>query len=596
MSTQVTQAVMQGGLNVVTPWLSLAPGEAVQLDNYEVNDLGRYRRIMGYERFDGRTRPSTTTVVTLGVADAALVTVGATITGGTSGATALVVDADLDTDLLALGDVVGSFQNGESIGATTVQTRPDPDDDLLLVFTEALHEHYRALIQGVPGSGPIRGVVLFDDDVYAFRNADPATECFMYKATTSGWALVTTPTLVASGSYRFVVDNFAGSAGTRALYGVDGKNAAFQFDGTTFTQLSTGMVTDTPSSIAVLPSKALVLGYDNGSLMVSAVGDPTDFTVISGGLELAVGDTITDLLVLPSGVMAIFCRTQLKLLYGSVPSEFEVKNLTSLVNSVGVKPYSVQALGDAIFCSEYGISKLSRVQEFGNFRASALSAKVKPILDAYQGTVRSFVVRAKNQYRLCFDDGTGLILTFAGDEIAGFSTFRYPVVVRTAFAGLTLDGEEQVYFGSDDGYVYQAEAGNNFDGGEMLAVCRTAFNGATEQYPQYAEHRKRFKKIVLELSSDLRSPIAIVPELDYNSAAAVQHPHIDLTVHGRGGYFDSESWDEIQWTTAPVSMISSYVEGVGRNVSLVVFSTSTYEYPHTLNSWTVHWSLRARDR
>ena len=43
---------------MVDPSLALKPGELVAADNFEIDIRGRYRRIDGYERFDGRELPS----------------------------------------------------------------------------------------------------------------------------------------------------------------------------------------------------------------------------------------------------------------------------------------------------------------------------------------------------------------------------------------------------------------------------------------------------------------------------------------------------------------------------------------------------------
>jgi|TARA_R110002020_G_scaffold78124_4_gene196657 hypothetical protein len=55
---QSTYFPFEGGVNMVDPSLSLEPGELVAADNFEIDIRGRYRRIDGYERFDGRTLPS----------------------------------------------------------------------------------------------------------------------------------------------------------------------------------------------------------------------------------------------------------------------------------------------------------------------------------------------------------------------------------------------------------------------------------------------------------------------------------------------------------------------------------------------------------
>ena len=38
-----------GGLNIITPALSLEPGECIAADNFEVDIRGRYRRFDGYD-------------------------------------------------------------------------------------------------------------------------------------------------------------------------------------------------------------------------------------------------------------------------------------------------------------------------------------------------------------------------------------------------------------------------------------------------------------------------------------------------------------------------------------------------------------------
>lgn len=49
---------LKGGLNEVSPPLSLKGGELYGVSNYEPGEEGGYRRIAGYERLDGRTSPS----------------------------------------------------------------------------------------------------------------------------------------------------------------------------------------------------------------------------------------------------------------------------------------------------------------------------------------------------------------------------------------------------------------------------------------------------------------------------------------------------------------------------------------------------------
>jgi len=57
-SSKVKYFTFTGGLNIVDAALSLQPGECIAGTNFECDVRGRYRRVDGYERFDGQPLPS----------------------------------------------------------------------------------------------------------------------------------------------------------------------------------------------------------------------------------------------------------------------------------------------------------------------------------------------------------------------------------------------------------------------------------------------------------------------------------------------------------------------------------------------------------
>ena len=61
-------------------------------------------------------------------------------------------------------------------------------------------------------------------------------------------AIQTAITMTVGGKFEFVVDNFAGQSSTRRIYGCDGVNRGFEFDGTTFVPITTGASPDVPTS------------------------------------------------------------------------------------------------------------------------------------------------------------------------------------------------------------------------------------------------------------------------------------------------------------------------------------------------------------
>ena len=195
-TTRTKYFPLGGGLDVVSPALSIDPGRALAMVNYEPWYNGGYRRIDGYERFDGRSKPSDATFIGFDVSSTTgLVEGTTTVTGGTSGATGVVVGVDSTNLAIAVTKVVGTFQNGETLtggGSRTITSVPTlneaPDADTEDTWRLNAQDEYRDDIQKVPGFGNVNGVWQRDANVYAIRdNTDSGGHGLLYLASTSGW-------------------------------------------------------------------------------------------------------------------------------------------------------------------------------------------------------------------------------------------------------------------------------------------------------------------------------------------------------------------------------------------------------------------------
>lgn len=193
-TTQKTAGVrFGGGLDTTTPLYDMNPGAVLGSSGYEPRLQGGYQRAAGYERFDGRTRPSDATIVVLdAVTSFSGAAVGDSMTGATSGATGVVAWAS--STRLALTKVTGTWVN-EMVkeGAADVgqcianPSYPAVDGD---IYQVAAADIYRADITTVTGSGNITGILVLNGEVFAMRNNAGATAQAVYKATTSGWTAV----------------------------------------------------------------------------------------------------------------------------------------------------------------------------------------------------------------------------------------------------------------------------------------------------------------------------------------------------------------------------------------------------------------------
>jgi len=192
MTVKTDYFPMGGGLDLASPALSVKPGTLLDCINFTPDINNGYRLSGLYERMDGQPAPSDAAYYMLEVADESTYSAGDSITGGTSGATAEVVNTS--TSFLVITELVGGFTATESIGATTVTTAEDISGESSLTtelqYRSDAQDHYRASIAAVPGSGAIRGIWQHKATRYAFRDNVGATAVDCYKATAGGWAQV----------------------------------------------------------------------------------------------------------------------------------------------------------------------------------------------------------------------------------------------------------------------------------------------------------------------------------------------------------------------------------------------------------------------
>ena len=184
--------VMDGGLDMIAAPGYARKGTAKFAINYELEFGGGYRRVGGFERYDGRFQPHLANYVALQAAAPFTAVVGDTVTGVTSGATGRVIY--VDGNLLAVTRVTGGpFVNEvldvASVAVGTVTDAAPEIDGFLDNQLDALAAgSYRPDILKPPGTGRIRGVAVLNNAVYCWR--DDAGNLVTYKATAAGWEVV----------------------------------------------------------------------------------------------------------------------------------------------------------------------------------------------------------------------------------------------------------------------------------------------------------------------------------------------------------------------------------------------------------------------
>lgn len=594
--TQVSYFALGGGLDLVSPPLAVAPGKCRDAQNYEVGVAGGYARIDGYERFSGQASPSNAIYYVLPCAITGSVVAGNTVTGVTTGATGVVIAVEASAIIitkltLAFNSSEVLNVSGSPVATISGATVQDGASSALLhrQYLALAADQYRTDIAAVTGSGDILGVWIYNGTVYAFRNNVGGTAANMWKSSSSGWVAVTTPALLPDGRYEFYNYNFGSGL---KMYGCDTVNKGFEFDGTTFTQITTGMATDTPNHVACHKNH-LFYAFDS-SLQSSPISDPLGVWVpVLGASEINLGETITNLLPQSgdanTSAMAVYARNSSFILYGNSSADWK---LTTINNEAGAYAYTAQQLGQMYVMDDRGITTLATTQNFGNFASASISEAVRPyIIENKSGIVASCISRDKSQYRLFFSGGKALYVTLLREQVLGIMPILYSFTPTCAVSKEDSAGNEVIYCGGSNGYVYQMDRGDSFDGANLESYLGLVFNH--EKSPRL---RKRYRKAVFEVGGSGYATFAMAADLGYANPDINPIPSSVLTTNLSSSKWDLGTWDIGVWDGRVLMPSENRLTGTAENIALRIGQSSTYEAKLTFYGVILHWTARRQLR
>ena len=712
-NTKTAYFPLGGGLDIVTPALNVAPGMALSLSNYEPWFNGGYRRVYGYEVFDGHPRPSEQTFTGFEVSDASSLTLGDTVTedgAGTASGVCVGIwidDGTYGTDSIAVTKLTGEeFTNGDACNtaAFTITSAPvqrfAPNDTLEQLWLLEAQDNYRADIAVVPGAGPVRGAWQRGATNYAVRDNVGQTAGILHKASATGW--VTTGVTMAEylyfdaggdatnaalpvegdtivgqsssatavvhrvvlhggstgagppgdaygyfvltsvsggpftddeklrisggpaadvatadganvafafsngGVYQFRNHNFYGGSSTYRTYGVNGLDPAFEIDENDVVSpilLPKSPIADQPAvnnaHLIEEHRSHLFLAYPGGSLVQTVIGEPLLINGFLGAAEFGMGDEITGLNSVVGGVLVITSERETKGLFGKSIDDWELKLIGE---KTGGKLYTSKKMDTVYSLDDLGITSVSRTDTFGSFAGATVSQLIQPLVNLYRSrSTTASIVRSSNQYRLYFDDGTGLTMYIptAGQEPTNRSSTRtrvefgqlsYPVVVQHMYDTEDANGLERHYFSSDDGYVREDQVGNSFDGGVIRSSVRLVYNQLNSP-----SMRKKYRRAVLEMESQKPLTLKVIYDLTYGGSDA-KAGSLDLDISAGGGLWDVDNWDEFFWDGQTVSTASVGLGGTGTNISMLIFNESATARPFVMQGMTLHYDLRRLQR
>jgi hypothetical protein len=459
MQTPVT-FLFRGGLNLVSPDLAIPSGTLIAALNYEA-DLAGYARIFAYERFDGQQAPSSASTAvdaaTLRALIAAVPGTGAVngvvvynnavyaIRTPSSGSAGLYVATGSGWNQVVFTCKLLNFDAGSQEWAEGEQVTGGTSG------ATAIIKRY-VQVSGDWGAGnDATGYIVIDSITGTFQDNEALTTPSAGAAVAAGTA--TSLNIGGGGKYTFTIHNFFGPGKNRRLYMANGETFAYEFDAIEgwIAPIKTGVVNtadslvveddgdfvveddadsvviseelDKPSFIETF-NNHLFIGYRDGSVVHSGVGEPLQMRTLDGAGTFSAASQVSGLLATTMSLI-IGGKGSAEYLTGQDVDTFQLNPITT---SSGVISYSLQRALGPTFYDDNGVRSLSATADFGDWRMGSLTRPIYPLIKAMRDRGSrvscSMRVGAKDQYRLFFDDGTGLTV-FVGIKTRRRSPFSY---------------------------------------------------------------------------------------------------------------------------------------------------------------------------
>ena len=443
----------EGGLVLNRSTFLMQPGEALELENFEPDIEGGYRRINGFRKYVNQQVPQTSDssekiLMVANFADKVLAARGEKIFSSAS--TELAVKIVSTTSMTGSGTITVDSTTGFS-SSGTLQI-----NDELFTYTGVTSTTFTGVTRATTGTTAANHAL---DDVVS-----------------ESWTERDTGRTRA-GKYSFERYNFDGN---EKIIVVDGANAPTIFNSSlSATDISESSVAGSTIVVA-FKSHMFYAGKSSTpqTLVFSEPFDEDGFQSADGAGTIKVDDNIVGLKVFRDSLF-IFCENRIFKMTGSTVSDFAIQPVTRDIGCVN-RDTIQEFAGDLLFLGPDGLRTVAATARIGDTALGAITQNVQSIFDANikDSTVfDSVVIPDKTQYRIFFSKAgqgenltRGIICVRRADKFE-FAEIRG--VKPAATDALVVDGDVRVIHGDFSGFVHRQEAGNTFDGTAILARYRS---------------------------------------------------------------------------------------------------------------------------
>jgi len=559
----------EGGLVLNKSTFLMQPGEALELQNFEPDIGGGYRRINGFNKYINHIVPQTTA----------------------SSEAVLMCTVFSDKVLAARGEKIWSSAS-TTVTIAIASSASMSGSGTINVFSTA----------GFTASGTLQ----INSEIFTYTGITASTFTGVTRATSSttaaahavkdiiseSWTLRDTGRTSAA-KYNFEKFNFDGNS---KIIVVDQDNAPTVFN--------TSLAATDVSESAVAGAKFVTsfkghmfyagMSSTPEELVFSQPFDEDAFSSGSGAGSIRVDDTIVGIKTFRENLF-IFCENRIFSLSGTSSANFAIAPVTRNIGCINGDTIQEFA-GDLIFLGPDGLRTVAGTAKIGDVELGTISTNVQPIFDDQIDDAVAFesiVIPDKTQYRIFFtkegqaDSLTKGVICVRKGQGYEFSETKG---MKPACTDTVVDvGDVIVLHGDFTGFVNRQEIGNDFAGTVIFGKYRSpdlAFNdlGIRKHMQRVIVNYKPESAIDADLflrydqeSAESSRPAAY--PLD-SSAVAAQY---GVAIYGATGTYGG--------TTQP--SVRQSVEGSGFTIALRV-NDGGLTAPYSLKGFQLEYQIGAR--
>jgi hypothetical protein len=560
----------------------MQPGQALELENFEPDVEGGYRRINGYQRHIRQVVPFT----------------------ASANEETLMVCSFANTILAARGEKIFSSASTDiGRGATNAIAADDVMTGSGVITVKST--------TGFSTSGTLQ----INDEQFTYTGVTATTFTGVTRAVNSTTAAAhasssdTTRTVVSenwterdngrtnAGKYSFERFNYDND---EKIVLVDGTNAPVVFNSSlSATDVSASAVAGA-SIVASFRDHMFYAGMSSTpqEIVFSTPFDEDNFTVAAGSGSFSVDNIITGIKVFRDSLF-IFCESRIFKLTGSSIADFAVSAVTRDIGCINGKTIQEFA-GDLIFLGPDGLRTVAGTAKIGDVELGTISSNVQSLFDdniTDASVFDSVVIPQKTQYRLFFSKAAalesrteGLICVLKGQQSGqkGYEFSRIKGIKPACTDTFILTGDVLVLHGGFDGYIYRQEEGSTFNGTAILGKYRSP--DLTFGDPGIRKHMQR---VIINYKPESTIDADLFLRYDYEDVDAPRPAAYALESTDIAGIYGTSTYGNVIYGGVTQPLVRQAVEGSGFAVALRI-SDGGATAPYSLKGFQLEYQLGAR--